>query len=562
MSASVINERSLKTTTSSLLYESVNADERNDFFNPMASKSPLTVSSRTDMFSDRYCPLSDVSSSSTRSLLNETVSLVRSPSKTTENCSSDSSHSLSKISVRKRKNNTSDIDALGKQCKQILKNISKSPTCPEVVDITTPPKKSSENSVLLLPKSPILKKRLLVRNGNLDDWIHWSSPAKKCDEIKQGTFWSNATPDSSPIKAVSCEAGKPGCLPFKLSSEIREPYKRNETKNDEKNVIVISDSPPEKNNLEFVKLLPLSENNNRMFSFESPKSLRPTCSPSQLMTEETERIQSAQIADSPCQKNLFMIRSERLVEGSATSCAKENSPSLRCDCKGAEKIARENSFGGQQSTTTNRSPNKSTRSPLRSLHDHKNASVLRSPLGIVQRQENTGILGISLRTSQGEENTVVLENTERYPKSSTPKPSRICDSLLSTSALVSESPSENKEVDSRPKLFSDALRNSSVVSYEEKSQHTKDLERIFLSPTFKRIYQPKQLIASRFDENGKVVRKKHDRELLHGFECKCCAGYYGALKLNAEDRLKRVEQVGFFNLQRTVRMLSFESHES
>ncbi|KAK0421086.1 hypothetical protein QR680_015054 [Steinernema hermaphroditum] len=40
-----------------------------------------------------------------------------------------------------------------------------------------------------------------------------------------------------------------------------------------------------------------------------------------------------------------------------------------------------------------------------------------------------------------------------------------------------------------------------------------------------------------------VVRKRADRALLHGFDCRCCATYYDALKLSPESRKRRIDEV-------------------
>lgn len=42
---------------------------------------------------------------------------------------------------------------------------------------------------------------------------------------------------------------------------------------------------------------------------------------------------------------------------------------------------------------------------------------------------------------------------------------------------------------------------------------------------------------------GKIVRKKSERQFLKGYECKCCEHYYDALKLDAESRMERINQV-------------------
>ncbi|VDM12724.1 unnamed protein product [Wuchereria bancrofti] len=50
-------------------------------------------------------------------------------------------------------------------------------------------------------------------------------------------------------------------------------------------------------------------------------------------------------------------------------------------------------------------------------------------------------------------------------------------------------------------------------------------------------------LTSRFDDDGKVRRKKAERRLLHGYDCSCCADYYEALGLNHDERNKRIDQV-------------------
>ncbi|VDK84713.1 unnamed protein product [Litomosoides sigmodontis] len=50
-------------------------------------------------------------------------------------------------------------------------------------------------------------------------------------------------------------------------------------------------------------------------------------------------------------------------------------------------------------------------------------------------------------------------------------------------------------------------------------------------------------LTSRFNDDGKVRRKKAERRLLRGFECRCCADYYESLGLNQDERSKRIDQV-------------------
>ncbi|KAL3989275.1 DNA repair protein endonuclease SAE2/CtIP C-terminus family protein [Acanthocheilonema viteae] len=77
------------------------------------------------------------------------------------------------------------------------------------------------------------------------------------------------------------------------------------------------------------------------------------------------------------------------------------------------------------------------------------------------------------------------------------------------------------------------------------SQHTRSLMRAISSPKFCRNdqkYVDSELV-SRFNDDGNVRRKKAERRLLYGFDCRCCADYYEALGLNQDERNKRIDQV-------------------
>ncbi|EFO25155.1 hypothetical protein LOAG_03328 [Loa loa] len=91
------------------------------------------------------------------------------------------------------------------------------------------------------------------------------------------------------------------------------------------------------------------------------------------------------------------------------------------------------------------------------------------------------------------------------------------------------------------------LNRSNVAEYYAllESRHTRSLMKAISSPTFSRNdrkYVDNEL-TSRFDDDGKVRRKKVERRLLHGFDCRCCADYYEALGLNQDERNKRIDQV-------------------
>ncbi|CAJ0575348.1 unnamed protein product, partial [Mesorhabditis spiculigera] len=43
--------------------------------------------------------------------------------------------------------------------------------------------------------------------------------------------------------------------------------------------------------------------------------------------------------------------------------------------------------------------------------------------------------------------------------------------------------------------------------------------------------------------DGQVVRNQQDRALMHGTDCPCCSGYYGALDLSPVSRKKRMDQI-------------------
>lgn len=91
------------------------------------------------------------------------------------------------------------------------------------------------------------------------------------------------------------------------------------------------------------------------------------------------------------------------------------------------------------------------------------------------------------------------------------------------------------------------LNRSDVAEYcpVMESQHTRSLMRAISSPKFcrnNRKYVNNEL-TSRFNDDGKVRRKKAERQLLHGFDCRCCVDYYEALRLNQEEHCKRIDQV-------------------
>uniref|UniRef100_A0A915PPK6 Probable prefoldin subunit 6 n=1 Tax=Setaria digitata TaxID=48799 RepID=A0A915PPK6_9BILA len=92
------------------------------------------------------------------------------------------------------------------------------------------------------------------------------------------------------------------------------------------------------------------------------------------------------------------------------------------------------------------------------------------------------------------------------------------------------------------------LNRSGVATFHSsvpESQHTRSLMKAISSPTFcqnDRKYVVNEL-ASRYNDDGKVRRKKDERRLLHGFDCRCCAEYYEALGLSSVERIKRIDQV-------------------
>uniref|UniRef100_A0A0R3RPM9 SAE2 domain-containing protein n=1 Tax=Elaeophora elaphi TaxID=1147741 RepID=A0A0R3RPM9_9BILA len=77
------------------------------------------------------------------------------------------------------------------------------------------------------------------------------------------------------------------------------------------------------------------------------------------------------------------------------------------------------------------------------------------------------------------------------------------------------------------------------------TQHTRSLMNAISSPTFCRndLKYVDNELSSRFNDDGKVRRKKAERRLLHGFDCRCCADYYEALGLNHDQRNERIDQV-------------------
>ncbi|OZC08643.1 hypothetical protein X798_04324 [Onchocerca flexuosa] len=90
------------------------------------------------------------------------------------------------------------------------------------------------------------------------------------------------------------------------------------------------------------------------------------------------------------------------------------------------------------------------------------------------------------------------------------------------------------------------LNRSNMAGYcaVPESQHARSLMKVIFSPTFQngRKYVENEL-TSRFNDDGKVRRRKSERRLLHGFDCRCCASYYEALGLDQDERNKRIDQV-------------------
>ncbi|VDK84621.1 unnamed protein product [Onchocerca ochengi] len=164
-------------------------------------------------------------------------------------------------------------------------------------------------------------------------------------------------------------------------------------------------------------------------------------------------------------------------------------------------------------------------------------------------------------TNQISENIIELQNSSVMLKLTLPVTSTnqeetsenqldVIPSLSDDSSLpLTPSPPDTLQKPETLKQMSLAtvLNRSNIVGYcaVPESQHTRSLMKAIFSPTFlrnDRKYVDNEL-TSRFNDDGKVRRKKSERRLLHGFDCRCCASYYEALGLDQDERSKRIDQV-------------------
>lgn len=118
----------------------------------------------------------------------------------------------------------------------------------------------------------------------------------------------------------------------------------------------------------------------------------------------------------------------------------------------------------------------------------------------------------------------------------------------STLPLTPSPPNTSRKTEMLKEVsFTTMLNRSNVAGCYAvlESQHTRSLMNVISSPTFCRNEQKyvDNKLTSRFNDNGKVRRKKAERRLLHGYDCRCCADYYEALGLNQDERNKRIDQV-------------------
>uniref|UniRef100_A0A915A7W0 DNA endonuclease activator Ctp1 C-terminal domain-containing protein n=1 Tax=Parascaris univalens TaxID=6257 RepID=A0A915A7W0_PARUN len=82
------------------------------------------------------------------------------------------------------------------------------------------------------------------------------------------------------------------------------------------------------------------------------------------------------------------------------------------------------------------------------------------------------------------------------------------------------------------------LENSSKLT-----QHSREVAKIFSSPTFLQRYDEVKLSDTEHLRPGMVIRRKDERNLLHGFDCKCCVGYYNALGMSTQQKRDRINEV-------------------
>lgn len=82
------------------------------------------------------------------------------------------------------------------------------------------------------------------------------------------------------------------------------------------------------------------------------------------------------------------------------------------------------------------------------------------------------------------------------------------------------------------------LQNNSKLT-----QHSREVAKIFSSPNFLQRYDEVKSSDTGHLQPGMVIRRKDERNLLHGFDCKCCVGYYNALGMSTQQKRDRINEV-------------------
>lgn len=163
-------------------------------------------------------------------------------------------------------------------------------------------------------------------------------------------------------------------------------------------------------------------------------------------------------------------------------------------------------------------------------------SITNQKLGEITESLNSSVLGstqliISQGGANGSDQLDIISSSDDSSFPPTPSPPK----TLRKSVTLKQVP------------LTTVLNRSNVATCctAQESPHMRSLIKAISSPTFHQNGQQcrDNELTSRFNDDGKVRRKKAERRLLHGFDCRCCEEYYEALGLNHDERNKRIDQV-------------------
>lgn len=425
------------------------------------------------------------------------------------------------------------------QVAETLNELDKTPRLPgtpealkssDVIDLTTPKKLSPARSPLLPTQQPaaVLPASKPIRHRTLDSWLVWykEPPEPKSANAEDYAFWQNISPDRKGSRSRIVLPSRPKVvLPSSMDSSSVE---RSE-------IILPSRS----------KMGGLSEMGNGSRKKAAKASI------------------STLVRD-------FLEKSPKASQGSAILLSSESegpvshSSSLGNFLEKSPKIS--------QDSAVVLSPTSEGPVSLNSSRDF----LEKSPVSVqdsltVSSSESKGPFEISNKPDILTENiceNVTVESSKNLPEESeksqnylvplthkSPPETPECQSNEVHQSVLHESPvlpicsplSELRAKALKQVTLTSALSQSTTVEYHrpKESQHSRSLRRALASPSFCRRDDKfvRNELDSRFNDDGKVRRKKEERKLLHGFDCKCCAGYYDALGLNTQERLERIDQV-------------------